>query len=76
VAQPEKLVWHHSSADSDWNIITSPMMPDWPRVRLTQIPLDATEAEIACFTTTMAGMAKGWGSGYEILDGLLVELQA
>ncbi len=68
------------------------MMPDWPRVllttvtfedkddktnvRLTQIPLDATEAEIACFATTMAGMAKGWGSGYEILDGLLVELQA
>ena len=26
VIEPEKLVWHHSSTDKDWNIITSPMM--------------------------------------------------
>ncbi len=92
VAPTEKLVWHHSSTDSDWNIITSPMMKDWPRVllttvtfedqgdktnvRLSQIPLDATEAEITCFSTTMAGMDKGWGGGYEMIDEILVELQA
>ena len=67
-------------------------MADWPRillttvifedigdktnVRLTQVPLEATDAEIACFTTAMASMDKGWASGYEILDELFVELQA
>ena len=92
VMQPEKLVWHHSSSDSDWNIITSPMMADWPRVllttvifedmgdrtnvRLTQVPIEATDAEIACFAAKMAGMDKGWGSGYAIMDELFVELQA
>lgn len=92
VTQPEKLVWHHSSSDSDWNIIANPRMADWPRVllttvifedmgdktnvRLSQIPIDATDAEIACFASIMAGMDKGWGGGYAIIDDLLVELQA
>lgn len=92
VTEPEKLVWHHSSSDSDWNIITNPMMADWPRVllttvifedmgektnvRLSQIPIEATDAEIACFTSIMAGMDKGWGGGYAIIDELLAELQA
>ena len=92
VTQREKLVWHHSSTDSNWNIITSPMMPDWPRVllttvifenrgdktsvRLSQVPIDATDAELACFAKVMARMDKGWGSGYAILDQMLVELQA
>lgn len=74
VTQPEKLVWHHSSADADWNIVSSPMMADWPRVllttvlfedlgdktnvRLSQVPVDATDAEIACFAAMMAGMDK------------------
>ncbi|MCH9005993.1 MAG: SRPBCC domain-containing protein [Proteobacteria bacterium] len=92
VTPPSMLVWHHSSTDSDWNIITSPMMADWPRVllttvtfedmgnktnvRLTQVPVDATDAEIACFAAAMAGMDKGWGGGYAIIDEMLVELQA
>lgn len=92
VVEPEKLVWHHSSTDSDWNVAASPMMADWPRtllttvtfevmggktnVRLSQIPLDSTDAEIACFAAAMAGMDGGWGGGYAIIDELLVELQA
>ena len=69
------------------------MMADWPRVllttvtfedmgdqtnvRLSQVPLEATDAEIACFAATMAGMdKKGWGSGYAILDEMFVELRA
>jgi uncharacterized protein YndB with AHSA1/START domain len=92
VDPPSLLVWHHSSTDSDWNIITSPMMADWPRVLLTtvvfedmgdktnvclsQVPLDATNAEIVRFGETMSGMDKGWGSGYVLIDELLVELQA
>jgi len=91
VIQPEKLVWHHSSTDADWNIISSPMMADWPRVllttvtfedlgdktnvRLSQIPMDATDAEIACFAAMMDGMSKGWGGGYKIIDEILQELQ-
>lgn len=91
VIQPEKLVWHHSSTDADWNIISSPMMADWPRVllttvtfedlgdktnvRLSQIPMDASDAEIACFAAMMDGMSKGWGGGYKIIDEILKELQ-
>jgi uncharacterized protein YndB with AHSA1/START domain len=88
----EKLVWLHSSCDSDWNIITSPMMANWPRVllttvlftdvgektnvRLSQIPVEPTDAEIACFAEKMAGMDRGWGSGYTVMDELFAELQA
>ena len=83
---------HYSSTDSDWNTTTNHMMADWPRVllttvifedmgdktkvRLSQVPIEATDAEIACFAATMAGMDKGWGSGYAIMDELFVELQA
>jgi len=92
VIKPEKLVWHHCSADSDWNIAANPMMPDWPRilltsvvfeeksaktnVRLSQIPLDATDAEIACFAKMKDGMSGGWGGGYAIIDEILAELKA
>lgn len=92
VSKPETLVWHHCSADADWNIAANPMMPDWPRillttvtfteasgqtnVRLSQIPVDATAAEIACFTKMKDGMSGGWGSGYAIIDEMLAELKA
>lgn len=88
----EKLVWHHCSTDADWNIAANDMMPDWPRVLLTTVtfedvgsktsvrlvwtPLDATDAEIACFSGAVAGMGKGWESGYAKLDELFAELQA
>ena len=83
---------HYSSTDSDWNSTPNPMMADWPslllttvifedmgdktNVRLSQVPIEATDAEIACFAEMMAGMDKGWGSGYKIMDEMLVELQA
>ena len=67
-------------------------MPDWPRVllttvtfeedgvqtklRLTWVPHDSSEAEIACFAAAMDGMDKGWGAGMELLAELLAELQA
>lgn len=92
VSAPEKLVWHHCSADADWNVAASPMMPDWPRmllttvtftqsgektnVRLTQVPMEATEAEIACFAKMKDGMSGGWGGGYALIDELLGEMKA
>ena len=92
VTRPERLVWLHSVSDADWNIIPSPMMADWPRVllttvtfeedggqtkmRLTWVPHEASEVEIACFAAAMDGMDKGWGAGMELLAELLAELQA
>ena len=68
------------------------MMADWPRlllttvifedmgdktkVRLSQLPMEATDAEIACFAKVMDNMDKGWGSGYAIMDEIFVELLA
>ena len=83
---------HHSSTDADWNDAANPMMAGWPalllttvtfeergaqtNVRLSQIPIDATDAQVAGFAAAMAGMGKGWGSGYAIMDEILIELQA
>ena len=88
----EMVWHHHSSTDADWNDMPNPMMPDWPHllltrvsfeenegrttVRLSQIPLDCSDAEIACFAEAMANMDKGWGSGFDILADLLGELQS
>ncbi len=83
---------HHSSTDAKWNTISNPKMPDWPRVllttvtfdddggktkvRLTWVPFEATEAEIACFAGSVENMGKGWESGYAIIDEMLAELRA
>jgi len=91
VEAPARLVWLHSVADADWNVAANPMMPDWPKVllttvtfseteagtevRLTWIPHEATDAEIACFAGAIAGLDKGWGKGMDLLSDLLSELQ-
>ncbi len=92
VVPPERLVWHHYSAvDADGNEIDSPM-PDWPKVllttvtftanaqktnvRLSQIPFNAPDNEVAGFAKMKDGMSGGWGKGYEIIDQILAELQA
>jgi len=83
---------HYSSTDSDWNSAPNPKMADWPalllttvtfedqgektNVRLSQTPLDATDAELACFAEIMSNMDKGWGAGYAIMDEMFAELQA
>lgn len=92
VAAPERLVWLHSSSDASWNIISSPMMKDWPlvlltvvtleeaggktKLRLTWTPHNASAAEIACFAGAIAGLGKGWGASMELLEKILAELQA
>ncbi len=91
VVEQERMVWHHSSTDADWNVASNARMPDWPRTLLTtvtfedegartklcltQVPMNASEAEIACFAEMMAGMDKGWGSGFAIIEEILAELQ-
>ena len=92
VIPPERLVWLHSVADVEWNVIANPMMPDWPRVllttvtfedvggrtkmRLTWAPHEASDAEIACFAAAMEGIGKGWGAGMDLLTELLEELRS
>ncbi len=92
VEPPARLVWHHATTDAEWNVTANPMMPDWPRViltdvvfedlgaktkvRLTWVPHEASEAEIACFAGAMERMGQGWESGYQILDKILAELQS
>ena len=67
-------------------------MADWPRMllttvtfqeagqrttmRLTWVPREANDAELACFSAAMEGMGKGWSAGMELLSELLAELQA
>jgi hypothetical protein len=54
------------------------MMPDWPQLLLTSVlfePLDATDAEIACFVDMKDNMRGGWGAGYTVIDGLLQSMQ-
>ena len=90
VISGEKMVWEHASTDANWNIAPSPKMPDWPQVMLTEVifseangkttvtltqtPMNASEAELACFAKMMSGMDNGWGSGYKIIDEILAEL--
>lgn len=66
------------------------MMPNWPplllttvifeelgdqtKVILTQVPMNASDDEIASFAQMMANMDGGWGSGYKIIDDLLQKL--
>lgn len=91
VVAEEKLVWLHTSTDADWKVVSNPMMPDWPRrllttvtfegkgettnVRLTLVPVGATDTEIACFAEAMVNLDKGWGSGFNMLDGMLTEMK-
>ena len=92
VASPERLVWLHAASDADWNVIPKHMMADWPlillttvtfeedgartRMRLTWVPHEASEAEMACFAGALEGLDKGWGKGMELLAELLAEMQA
>ncbi len=91
VDKPNRLVALMASSNADWNIAANPMMPDWPRILLTEVtftadqdntlmrlvwtPYKATPAEIACFKAAIEGMGKGWGAGMVALAELLEELK-
>ena len=45
-------------------------------MRLTWVPHEASEAEVACFAAAMDGLGKGWGAGMDLLEELLKEMQA
>ncbi|NNE80976.1 MAG: SRPBCC domain-containing protein [Silicimonas sp.] len=90
VVPTDRLVMLMSNADENWNVVPSPMMPDWPKVLLTTItfqetgaetkltltwePHNPTEAEIATFAKALPDLDKGWGKGMEIIAEILEEL--
>ena len=45
VTPTEKLTWLHSSCDAEWNVISNPMMPDWPQTILTIVTLEQRGAK-------------------------------
>ena len=45
------------------------------KLRLTWVPHEASDAEIACFAGALAGLDRGWGAGMALLEELLAELQ-
>lgn len=91
VSPTDRLVMLMSNADDDWNVIASPMMPDWPRVLLTTVeffehdagtrlaltwePHEASQAERAAFAAAIPDLDKGWGAGMDIIAEILADLQ-
>ena len=88
---PSRLGMLMSNADGDWNVIASPMVPDWPRTLLTAVtfdadgdgtlmtlewtPHDATGAENTAFAGAMEGLDHGWGKGMDIIAEIVAELE-
>jgi uncharacterized protein YndB with AHSA1/START domain len=88
VTPPSRLVWEHSFADAEGNLVRHPFQAAWPlkllstvifeeaggktRITLTWTPLDATETEVKAFEDGMAGMSQGWGGCFDQLDEFLV----
>lgn len=91
VEAPSRLVMLMSNADADWNVIPSPMMPDWPTTLLTEVtfeeaedgtrmtlkwtPFEATEAENTMFEGAMEGLGQGWGKGMDMIEEIVAELR-
>lgn len=42
-------------------------------MRLEQVPVDASDAEITCFAEMMGNMDFGWGKGFDLIAKLLQE---
>lgn len=91
VVPPSKLVMLMSNADADWNVIPSPMMPNWPTTLLTKVtfeeaddgtlltldwtPFEAGEAENAMFESAMERLGQGWGKGMDMIAEIVADLR-
>ena len=89
VSPADRLVMKMSNADADWNVISSPMMENWPRILMTTVeledaedgtdltltwePHDATDAELATFADAIPNLENGWGAGMDVIAEILAE---
>ena len=87
VSAPSRLVWEHSFADADANVIPAPFFDVWPlrllttvvfeeagdgtSVTLTWAPLDATPEQQRAFAEQMSSMTMGWTGSFDQLDAVL-----
>lgn len=87
ITAPSRLIWEHSFADADANIIPAPFFDVWPlrllttmvfeeaggstSVTVTAVPLDATLAEQQAFAGLISSMTMGWGGSFDQLDAVL-----
>lgn len=89
VRPPERLVWLHSVADADWNVIANPMMPAWPHTLLTTVTFEqedggrtrlrltwAPHQAAKAETAAFAGAMQGLDKGWGAGMDLIVELLA
>jgi uncharacterized protein YndB with AHSA1/START domain len=88
----DKVVYIHSFSDENANVCPNPMMPTWPRERLTTItfvpeddkttvtliwePFNGTQEEIDTFNASLEGCAIGLNATFENLDAYLKEQQS
>jgi len=89
VEAPARLDMLMSNADAEWNVIQSPMMPNWPRVLLTTVslipvgdctklelrwaPHEASEAEHEAFEAAMPSLQEGWDAGLTAIAEIIRE---
>ena len=84
---PHRLVWEHSFADAEGNLVRHFMSPTWPLKLLTTVtftrdgqgtkvtlewcPLEALPEEIQTFQAGMESMTMGWGGSFDQLADYL-----
>lgn len=89
IAAPERLVYEHSFADAQGNIVKAPFFDHWPLVLLTTVtfaedgegtlvtlrwsPIDPRPAERDTFLAHFESMRGGWGGSFERLDAELAQ---
>ena len=92
VVENQKLVFHQSMANEDFDAIENPMMPTWPKtmrsevtfeakdggtlMTLTWSPHNARPDQCAGFEENKAGPEMGWNKGFEIIGEILDELSS
>ena len=90
ISPVERLVYINAFADADGNLIHHPAAPEWPlellttvlleevgnqtELTLTWVPIEATEAEMACFEQGLESCKMGWTGTFDSLDRHLASL--
>lgn len=87
----ERVVFHNGFADADGNYIHYAMVPDWPlevsntltledqggqtMMRLTSLPVGASDTEINTFKAGHASMEQGFSGMYDVYASYLASLK-
>eukprot|EP01037_Dinobryon_pediforme_P015281 gene15281-15432_t len=87
ITHENRLVWEHSFADAEGNIVRHFMSPTWPLKLLTTVtftpdgqgtkvtlewrPIDASPEELKTFQDGMESMKMGWGGSFDQLADYL-----